>query len=64
MNSPPSKELKAEKYEIIKFYESIVHKGRGVKEETTKKFNLASLSTLNTILENKEETIRKLKCFR
>jgi hypothetical protein len=48
----------------MKFYESIVHKGRGVKEEARKKFNLVSLSTLNTILENKEETIRKLNFFR
>jgi len=33
------------KYEIIKYYESIEYKGRGAKEETRKKFDLASISS-------------------
>jgi len=46
-----------EKYEIIKYYESIEYKGRGAKEET-KKFYLATISSLCTILSQREEVIR------
>jgi hypothetical protein len=47
-----------EKYEIIKYYESIEHQGRGSKEETRKKFDLISISSLNTILSQKDEVER------
>jgi len=47
-----------DKYEIIMFYLSIESKGRGAKEETRRKFNLASISSLNTILSQKDEIIR------
>ena len=47
-----------EKHEIIKYYESIEHQGRGSKEETRKKFDLISISSLNTILSQKDEVVR------
>jgi len=47
-----------EKYEIIKYFESIEHKGCGSKEETRKKFDLKSIFSLNTILSQKDEVVR------
>ncbi len=41
-----------EKYEIIE------HQGRGSKEETRKKFDLISISSLNTIMSQKDEVVR------
>jgi hypothetical protein len=40
------------------FYLSIESKGRGAKEETRRKFDLATVSSLNTILSQKDEIIR------
>jgi hypothetical protein len=37
---------------------SIESKGRGAKEETRRKFDLATVSSLNTILSQKDEIIR------
>ncbi len=47
-----------DKYEIIMFYLSIESKGRCAKEETRRKFDLATVSSLNTILSQKDEIIR------
>ena len=47
-----------EKYDIIKYYESIESKGRAVKEETRRKFNIVTISSLNAILNQKDEVVR------
>ena len=44
-----------EKYEIIKHYESIENTGRGAKSKTIEKFKLSRISTLNSILANRDD---------
>jgi len=46
------------KYEIIKYYDSIEHTGRGAKAKTITMFNLPRISSLNTILSQRNEIIR------
>lgn len=47
-----------EKYEIIKYYEMIESTGRGAKEKTRQEFNLPTISSLNTILHNRDDIMR------
>ena len=47
-----------EKYEIIKFFESIESQGRGAKEITRKRFEISTISSLNVILKNRDDILR------
>ena len=49
------------KYEIIKYFDSIEKTGRGAKAKVIAKFNLPRISSLNTILSQRNEIIRSFE---